>query len=149
MTTAGLLSPDRSPTPSATTFGHQPTPNHASTSSENGHPPAVTVNGHAAAVAHDHVGKSALRTPRTTKATTVAEPEETAWGSNFWVTLVDPQVFSSRLSKDLALSLTLPITRPQTQTSFFACPATGQVSWDPPVGNFVYVLFLRLLRRRD
>ncbi|EKM80787.1 hypothetical protein AGABI1DRAFT_119363, partial [Agaricus bisporus var. burnettii JB137-S8] len=26
---------------------------------------------------------------------------------------------------------------PQTQTSFYACPATGQVSWDPPVGNFV------------
>ncbi|KAF7375938.1 Rho gtpase-activating protein 39 isoform 2 [Mycena sanguinolenta] len=41
--------------------------------------------------------------------------DEAAWGSNFWVTLVDPQ----------------------TQTSFFACPATGQVSWDPPVGNFV------------
>ncbi|KAF8629128.1 hypothetical protein AX17_005714 [Amanita inopinata Kibby_2008] len=38
-----------------------------------------------------------------------------AWGSNFWVTLVDPQ----------------------TQTSFFACPATGEVSWDPPVGHFV------------
>ncbi|KAJ3569619.1 hypothetical protein NP233_g4926 [Leucocoprinus birnbaumii] len=43
------------------------------------------------------------------------ETEEAAWGSNFWVTLVDPQ----------------------TQTSFYACPATGQVSWDPPVGNFV------------
>lgn len=27
----------------------------------------------------------------------------------------------------------------QTGTSFFACPATGQVSWDAPVGNFVYV----------
>ncbi|KAF8633637.1 hypothetical protein AX15_001324 [Amanita polypyramis BW_CC] len=40
---------------------------------------------------------------------------EAAWGSNFWVTLVDPQ----------------------SQASFFACPATGQVSWDPPVGNFV------------
>ncbi|EAU91559.2 hypothetical protein CC1G_02048 [Coprinopsis cinerea okayama7 len=43
-----------------------------------------------------------------------SEPEET-WGSNFWVTLVDPQ----------------------TQTSFFACPGTGEVSWDPPVGHFV------------
>ncbi|PFH52057.1 hypothetical protein AMATHDRAFT_74546 [Amanita thiersii Skay4041] len=41
--------------------------------------------------------------------------DEAAWGSNFWVTLVDPQ----------------------TQTSFFACPATGEVSWDPPVGHFV------------
>lgn len=25
--------------------------------------------------------------------------------------------------------------------SFFACPSTGEVSWDPPVGNFVYVRF--------
>lgn len=41
--------------------------------------------------------------------------DDATWGANFWVTLVDPQ----------------------TQTSFFACPATGQVSWDPPVGNFV------------
>ncbi|KAH9022834.1 hypothetical protein EDB85DRAFT_2185332, partial [Lactarius pseudohatsudake] len=24
-----------------------------------------------------------------------------------------------------------------SQVSFFACPATGQVSWGPPVGNFV------------
>ncbi|KAI0743437.1 hypothetical protein C8Q80DRAFT_1106807 [Daedaleopsis nitida] len=37
------------------------------------------------------------------------------WGSNFWVTLVDPQ----------------------TQVSFYACPASGEVSWDPPVGNFL------------
>ncbi|KAI0058032.1 hypothetical protein BV25DRAFT_1902420 [Artomyces pyxidatus] len=42
-------------------------------------------------------------------------PDDAAWGSNFWVTLVDPQ----------------------TQVSFFACPATGEVSWDPPVGHFV------------
>ncbi|KIY50379.1 hypothetical protein FISHEDRAFT_39699 [Fistulina hepatica ATCC 64428] len=42
-------------------------------------------------------------------------PEEPAWGANFWVTLVDPA----------------------TQTSFYACPATGEVSWDPPIGNFV------------
>jgi len=27
----------------------------------------------------------------------------------------------------------------QTGSSFFACPASGQVSWDPPVGSFVYV----------
>ncbi|KXN90136.1 Rho GTPase-activating protein 39 [Leucoagaricus sp. SymC.cos] len=43
------------------------------------------------------------------------EADEAAWGSNFWVTLVDPQ----------------------TQTSFYACPSTGEVSWDPPVGHFV------------
>ncbi|KAH9920684.1 uncharacterized protein B0H18DRAFT_1095853 [Fomitopsis serialis] len=37
------------------------------------------------------------------------------WGANFWVTLSDPQ----------------------TQVSFYACPATGEVSWDPPIGNFL------------
>ncbi|KAJ6602191.1 hypothetical protein B0H10DRAFT_2081219 [Mycena sp. CBHHK59/15] len=62
--------------------------------------------------------KSHLRNPRSQKSfssVSTKETDEAAWGSNFWVTLVDPQ----------------------TQTSFFACPATGQVSWDPPVGNFV------------
>ncbi|KAF5326614.1 hypothetical protein D9611_000081 [Ephemerocybe angulata] len=44
-----------------------------------------------------------------------AEPDGAKWGSNFWVTLIEPQ----------------------TQTPFFACPATGQVSWDAPVGNYV------------
>ncbi|KIK68921.1 hypothetical protein GYMLUDRAFT_236804 [Collybiopsis luxurians FD-317 M1] len=51
-------------------------------------------------------------------STTITPPhdsDENAWGSNFWVTLVDPE----------------------SQTSFFACPATGQVSWDPPTGHFV------------
>ncbi|KAG8710867.1 hypothetical protein FRC08_016610 [Ceratobasidium sp. 394] len=38
-----------------------------------------------------------------------------AWGANFWVTIVDPQ----------------------TQNHFYACPATGECSWDPPPGNFV------------
>ncbi|KAF9219615.1 hypothetical protein BS17DRAFT_655301, partial [Gyrodon lividus] len=41
--------------------------------------------------------------------------DSSTWGANFWVTLVDPQ----------------------TSTPFFACPATGQVSWDAPVGTFV------------
>ncbi|KAJ7497063.1 hypothetical protein FB451DRAFT_1209933 [Mycena latifolia] len=62
--------------------------------------------------------KSHLRNPRSQKSfssVSTKDTDEAAWGSNFWVTLVDPQ----------------------TQTSFFACPATGQVSWDPPVGNFV------------
>ncbi|PPQ77223.1 hypothetical protein CVT25_011069 [Psilocybe cyanescens] len=58
--------------------------------------------------------QSTLKTPtRTTFAP--QDGDEATWGSNFWVTLVDPQ----------------------TATSFFACPATGQVSWDPPVGTFV------------
>ncbi|RDB25243.1 Rho GTPase-activating protein 39 [Hypsizygus marmoreus] len=56
------------------------------------------------------------RTPRPEKSSTPGQDgDDAAWGSNFWVTLVDPQ----------------------TQTSFFACPATGQVSWDAPIGNFV------------
>ncbi|KAK7676087.1 hypothetical protein QCA50_020958 [Cerrena zonata] len=37
------------------------------------------------------------------------------WGAHFWVTLVDPQ----------------------SGVSFYACPSTGEVSWDPPVGNFL------------
>ncbi|KAF9230664.1 hypothetical protein BU15DRAFT_83336 [Melanogaster broomeanus] len=44
-----------------------------------------------------------------------ADPDSSTWGANFWVTLVDPQ----------------------TNTTFFACPATGQVSWDAPAGTFV------------
>ncbi|KAI0259211.1 hypothetical protein BC834DRAFT_1018360 [Gloeopeniophorella convolvens] len=63
-----------------------------------------------------HVNGSPIRPrqPRTSTSSTPSQ-DDAAWGSHFWVTLVDPQ----------------------TQVSFFACPATGQVSWDPPVGNFV------------
>ena len=32
----------------------------------------------------------------------------------------------------------------KTGVSFFACPATGQVSWDAPVGNFVCVIIMSL-----
>ncbi|KZS88649.1 hypothetical protein SISNIDRAFT_475905 [Sistotremastrum niveocremeum HHB9708] len=54
--------------------------------------------------------------PRTTKTSILsAGGDGEEWGSRFWVTLVDPQ----------------------SGASFFACPATGDVSWDPPVGNFV------------
>ncbi|KAJ3517629.1 hypothetical protein NLJ89_g368 [Agrocybe chaxingu] len=60
--------------------------------------------------------RSTLKSPaRSTFANSEGAADDATWGSNFWVTLVDPQ----------------------TQTSFFACPATGQVSWDPPVGTFV------------
>ncbi|KAF8608714.1 hypothetical protein BDV93DRAFT_433339, partial [Ceratobasidium sp. AG-I] len=38
-----------------------------------------------------------------------------SWGANFWVTIIDPQ----------------------TQNHFYACPSTGECSWDPPAGNFV------------
>ncbi|KAJ3857527.1 hypothetical protein EV368DRAFT_29884 [Lentinula lateritia] len=40
---------------------------------------------------------------------------ENAWGAQFWITIIDPE----------------------TQNSFYACPGTGEVSWDPPTGNFV------------
>ncbi|KAK0212594.1 hypothetical protein DFS33DRAFT_1370164 [Desarmillaria ectypa] len=57
-----------------------------------------------------------FKSMRQSRSSTPAQDgDDTTWGSNFWVTLVDPQ----------------------TQSSFYACPATGQVSWDAPVGNFV------------
>ncbi|EIM79976.1 RhoGAP-domain-containing protein [Stereum hirsutum FP-91666 SS1] len=55
------------------------------------------------------------RTPKSSLQGQGQGQDEAAWGKNFWVTLVDPQ----------------------TGVSFFACPSTGEVSWDPPVGNFV------------
>ncbi|PBK81902.1 hypothetical protein ARMGADRAFT_947499 [Armillaria gallica] len=57
-----------------------------------------------------------FKSTRQSRSSTPAQDgDDTTWGSNFWVTIVDPQ----------------------TQSSFYACPATGQVSWDAPVGNFV------------
>ncbi|KAG6378343.1 hypothetical protein JVT61DRAFT_14068 [Boletus reticuloceps] len=62
-----------------------------------------------------NVNGEPLRSPRPSGTFASFDPESSTWGANFWVTLVDPQ----------------------TNTTFFACPATGQVSWDPPVGTFV------------
>ncbi|KZV71131.1 hypothetical protein PENSPDRAFT_578322 [Peniophora sp. CONT] len=64
-----------------------------------------------------HVNGSPVRgpTPRSTRSVNSNGSDEAQWGANFWVTLVDPS----------------------SGTSFFACPATGEVSWDAPVGNFV------------
>lgn len=53
--------------------------------------------------------------PRPSFSGSAPSSDGTGWGANFWVTLADPQ----------------------TGVSFFACPATGEVSWDPPVGNFL------------
>ncbi|KAF8309422.1 hypothetical protein DL93DRAFT_2036773, partial [Clavulina sp. PMI_390] len=39
----------------------------------------------------------------------------TAWGENFWITISDPQ----------------------TGAQFYACPATGDASWEAPAGHFV------------
>lgn len=75
--------------------------------------------------------------PRLTRSSTPAQADGedgTAWGANFWVTLVDPQVRSG----DLILNARLTAGA-QTNTAFYACPATGHVSWDAPVGNFVCV----------
>jgi len=77
--------------------------------------------------------------PSTSSASTHTH-EDMAWGSHFWVTLVDPQV-SYHLDSYIMTGLTGAAPDAlQSQVSFFACPSTGQVSWDPPVGNFVYVL---------
>lgn len=47
--------------------------------------------------------KSTLRSPTNTNI--VQEGEETGWGSNFWVTLVDPQVCSIALEKSVSLKI--------------------------------------------
>jgi hypothetical protein len=75
------------------------------------------------------------RNPRSQKSVSSFSTNQTdeGWGAHFWVTLVDPQ---ASLRVYPIVLLFEPATS-QTQTSFFACPATGQVSWDPPVGNFV------------
>ncbi|KAI6044668.1 hypothetical protein EDC04DRAFT_2889756 [Pisolithus marmoratus] len=68
------------------------------------------------AVPQVNVNGEPIRTPRPSGTyRSPAKPDKTTWGANFWVTLVDPQ----------------------TNSTFFACPATGQVSWDPPTGTFV------------
>lgn len=76
------------PPPSVTvsTPGHSRQP---STSSDKG----AEQNGTLSATASPQ--KSNLRQPRPQKASTfpALDGDETAWGSNFWVTLVDPQVF--------------------------------------------------------
>ncbi|KAI6157402.1 hypothetical protein BKA82DRAFT_1000603 [Pisolithus tinctorius] len=68
------------------------------------------------AVPQVNVNGEPVRTPRPSGTyRSPGKSDKTTWGANFWVTLVDPQ----------------------TNSTFFACPATGQVSWDPPVGTFV------------
>ncbi|OAX38087.1 hypothetical protein K503DRAFT_692132 [Rhizopogon vinicolor AM-OR11-026] len=75
-------------------------------------------NGHttdASAIPQVNVNGEPVRSPRPSANFGRTDAEDARWGSNFWVTLIDPQ----------------------TSTVFFACPATGQVSWDPPAGTFV------------
>ncbi|KIJ50528.1 hypothetical protein M422DRAFT_776995 [Sphaerobolus stellatus SS14] len=56
-----------------------------------------------------------IHTSSSTMPTPSPEQQPTEWGRNFWVTLVDPQ----------------------TGTQFYACPSTGETTWDAPVGSFV------------
>ncbi|KAG9012778.1 hypothetical protein FRB93_001332 [Tulasnella sp. JGI-2019a] len=46
------------------------------------------------------------------------EPAPAEWGANFWVTIMDPM----------------------TQAVFYACPSTGQTSWEPPTETFLMPL---------
>ncbi|KAG1812552.1 uncharacterized protein BJ212DRAFT_1569642 [Suillus subaureus] len=69
----------------------------------------------ASAIPKVNVNGEPVSSPRPSASFGRVDAEDARWGSNFWVTLVDPQ----------------------TSTVFFACPATGQVSWDPPAGTFV------------
>ncbi|KAG1745441.1 uncharacterized protein EDB91DRAFT_1246316 [Suillus paluster] len=80
--------------------------------------PKSQTNGHTTetpAIPQVNVNGEPVRSPRPSANLTRVDAEDARWGSNFWVTLIDPQ----------------------TSTVFFACPATGQVSWDPPAGTFV------------
>jgi hypothetical protein len=90
-------------------------------------------------------GRPRKSQPSTSSASTHTH-DETTWGSHFWVTLVDPQAsFFLPFVSYIGLIGIASRVFFQTQVSFFACPATGQVSWDPPVGNFVYVYMLPFL----
>ncbi|KIP02863.1 hypothetical protein PHLGIDRAFT_122081 [Phlebiopsis gigantea 11061_1 CR5-6] len=72
-------------------------------------PPQVHVNGkpHSASSSSSYIASAS--------SSISSSADGSGWGANFWVTLADPQ----------------------TGVSFYACPATGEVSWDPPVGNFL------------
>ncbi|KAI0295862.1 hypothetical protein B0F90DRAFT_1749029 [Multifurca ochricompacta] len=104
---------------SAYTNGHAPIKPRASNPSSASRPDRTypaSVASNATPEVHINGSPTRLKQPRpSTSSASTHTLDDTAWGSHFWVTLVDPQ----------------------TQVSFFACPATGQVSWDPPVGNFV------------
>jgi Rho GTPase-activating protein 39 len=89
-------------------------------------------------------GRPRKSQPSTSSASTHTQ-DDTTWGSHFWVTLVDPQASFLPLASYNGVNRNGLSRAFQTQVSFFACPATGQVSWDPPVGNFVYVYMLPFL----
>ncbi|KIJ19117.1 hypothetical protein PAXINDRAFT_8468 [Paxillus involutus ATCC 200175] len=94
------------------------TPNGVQT---NGAPSDVSV-----VVPQVNVNGEPIRSPR---PSATFDPDSSTWGANFWVTLVDPQVVDDERRRWACFI--------KTSTTFFACPATGQVSWDAPVGTFV------------
>lgn len=57
------------------------------------------------------------------------EDASLSWSLQFWVTLADPVVSSC--------TLTMATDMTQNQSVFFANPATGQCSWEPPIGAYV------------
>lgn len=63
-------------------------------------------NGHSTNIPTVNVNRSSLRTPRSPKVPQAngQDGDDAAWGSNFWVTLVDPQA-----SKHIWLVVTLKV----------------------------------------
>ena len=99
----GTLSPNRSLPRSSATFGNQVVSPQPSTSSNKGNAPEQS-NGNGTTL-----HKSIPRTQRSQKSSTLPsgpEGDETTWGSNFWVTLVDPQVSFSVISYGVFVNLT-------------------------------------------
>lgn len=99
---AGNLSPVLSSAPSLprsdATFGHvELSPKQSMSSSDRPKTSASEVSGNSMtkAVPEVSVNGTPLRTPRPAKSapsTLGGDSDDSAWGSNFWVTLVDPQV---------------------------------------------------------
>jgi hypothetical protein len=85
---------DRSPARPSPTFRHQSASNQVSSSPVKGQYPAVANgNENDVALARAPADNSTPRTSRPPPHVAVTnDAEETVWGSNFWVTLVDPQV---------------------------------------------------------
>lgn len=106
---SGSLSPDLSSAPSlprsSATFGPVEQSRRRSTSSERDEVPETSVTGNTPnnpitspnVVPDVNVNGAPLRSPKPAKTTPAVngDIDEMTWGSNFWVTLVDPQVCAS------------------------------------------------------
>jgi hypothetical protein len=87
---SGSRSVPASPNSSSATFGRRADPSEASDK----HAASGQLNGHSTNTAAVNGNRSSLRKPRSPKLPQAngQEGDDAAWGSNFWVTLVDPQV---------------------------------------------------------